>query len=172
MHHVDNTIAKARFTIVKPMLLPASFEPCDTPYPQSNTGVAVLYMPANSVGKICVRYSNPNDSPEPIGITIFDANNIHNQNVTGITTWSDSTDNTISKGDSTVVYWIKTGNQIGFYGLTFYCGDWNSFAVGYDGNSNMTSANFPFLKETFPCPNEPYHYHIDSTTGIGIKHIS
>ncbi|MDR3781807.1 MAG: hypothetical protein P4K92_00645 [Candidatus Nitrosotalea sp.] len=55
--------------------------------------------------------------------------------------------------------------------MTFYCGDWNALAVGYDGNSNMTANNFPFLKETIPCPNEPYHYHIDSLTGIGIKYI-
>ncbi len=47
-----NNIAKARFTVIKLMILPASFEPCDTPYPQSNTGIAVLYMPANSIGKI------------------------------------------------------------------------------------------------------------------------
>jgi len=151
-------------------VLPASFMPCDTPYPQSNTGVAVLYMPANSIGKICVRYSNPDDISYPIGIRFFDANNI-NKNATGITTWNDSGNNTISKGNYTIVYWINTGNQTGFYGLTFFCNDWNPLAVGYDSNSNMTKNDFPFLRETFPCPFEPYHLHIDSLTGIGVKHI-
>jgi len=146
-----------------------TFTLCDTPFPQNYTGIAVLYMPVKSTGKICVKYSNP-DSPEPVGITFFDANNIR-QNATGITTWNDSENNTISKGNSTVVYWIKTGNQTGFYGLAFYCGDWKPLAVGYDSNSNMTAADFPFLRETMPCPFEPYHVQIDSLTGIGVKHI-
>ena len=85
-----NNVAKARFSEIKLMILPASFEPCDTPYPQSNSGIAVLYMPANSIGKICVRYSNFNDFPAPIGIRASNANDM-NQNATGITTWSDST---------------------------------------------------------------------------------
>ncbi|MDC8453748.1 MAG: hypothetical protein LV477_12670, partial [Candidatus Nitrosotalea sp.] len=33
-----------------------SSAPCDIPYPQSNTGVAVLYMSPNSTGKICATY--------------------------------------------------------------------------------------------------------------------
>ncbi|GEM_PF-2844858 len=151
--------------------LPASFEPCNTPYPQSNTGVSVLYMPVNSIAEICVRYSNPDDTPYPIGIRIFDANNM-NKNATGITTWDSSGNNTISKGNSTIVYVINTGNQTGFYGLAFFCNGSNPFAVGYDSNSAMTTDNFPFLRETLPCPLQSYQFHIDSLSGIGVKHIS
>jgi len=156
--------------------VPESFMPCNTPYPQSNTGVAVLYMPVNSIGKICVRYSNPNDTPEPIfGIMIFDPNN-SNRNATGITTWSDLGNNyTISKGDSTVVYWINTGNQTGFYGLVLSCGGspfgGTPFAVGYDNNSKIVSSDFPFLGVDHSCPIMLYDSHIDSLTGIGVKHI-
>jgi hypothetical protein len=151
--------------------LPVSFMPCQTRYPQVKTGIAVLYMPMNTIGKICVRYSNPNDTPYSVGITIFKANNM-NQNATGITTWNDLGNNsTIPKGNSTVVYWINTGNQSGLYGLGFYCNNWNPFAVGYDNNSNMTAGDFPFLRETVPCPFQPYQLHIDSLTGIGVKHI-
>jgi hypothetical protein len=150
--------------------LPASFMPCNIPFPQSSTGVAVLYMPMNSIGKLCVRYSNPDNTPYPVGIRIFDANNI-NQNAIGITTWNDSGNNTVSKGNSTVVYWIKTGNQSGLYGLTFYCNNWNPFAVGYNNNSSMTASDFPFLGVYFPCPFQPYQFHIDSLTGIGVKYI-
>ncbi|MHB8545917.1 MAG: hypothetical protein ACYDAJ_04050 [Nitrosotalea sp.] len=151
--------------------LHASFEPCDTPYPQSDTGVAVLYMPANSIGKICIRYSNSSDTPEPIfGIRIFDPNNSY-QNATGITTWNDIGNNyTIPKGDSTVVYWIKTGNQTGFYGLVLSCMG-TPFAVGYDNNSKIVSNDFPFLGITNSCPVMLYGSQIDSLTGIGVKYI-
>jgi len=168
----DNKTASAEFTIVKPMLRPASFEPCNTRYPQSSTGIAVLYMPTNSVGKICVRYSNVNDTPVPIfGIRIFDPNNSY-QNATGITTWNDLGNNyTIPKGDSTVVYWIKTGNQTGFYGLDLFCGG-TPFAVEYDNNSKIVSSDFPFIGRTYSCPSMSYDFHIDSLTGIGVKYIS
>lgn len=152
--------------------LPASFEPCDTPYPQSNTGVTVLYMPANSIGKICIRYSNLNDTPEQIfGIRIFDPNNSY-QNVTSIITWNDLGNNyTIPKEDSfTGVYWIKTGNQTGFFGLDLFCGG-TPFAVGYDNNSKIVSSDFPFIGRTYSCPAMSYEYHIDSLTGIGVKYI-
>ncbi|MHB8602603.1 MAG: hypothetical protein ACYC6W_10270 [Nitrosotalea sp.] len=164
---VDNQVSQKENTT-----LPASFEPCDTPYPQSNTGIAVLYMPANSIGKICIRYSNLNDTPEQIfGIRIFDPNNSY-QNVTSITTWNDLGNNyAIPKGDSfTGVYWIKTGNQTGFYGLDLFCGG-TPFAVGYDNNSKIVSSDFPFVGRTNSCPAMSYEYHVDSLTGIGVKHI-
>lgn len=166
-----NKTASAEFTIVKPLTPLASFEPCDTPYSQSNTGVAVLYMPANSVGKVCVRYSNPNDAPARIfGIRFFDPNN-SNQNATGITTWNDIGNNyTIPKGGSTVVYWIKTGNQTGFYGMDLFCGEM-PFAVGYDNNSRIISSDFPWLGGTYNCPMQTYQYQIDSLSGIGVKYI-
>ncbi|MDE1770426.1 MAG: hypothetical protein KGI28_07750 [Thaumarchaeota archaeon] len=167
---LDNKAASAEFTVVKPMMLPDSFEPCDTPYPQSDTGVAVLYMPANSIGKICVRYHNLNDIPEKIfGISIYDPNN-SNQNVTGVTTWSDSTSNTIPKGNSTMVYWVKTGNQTGIYAMELFCTG-TPFAIGYDNNSKIVSSDLPWLRGTIFCPAQTYEFHIDSLTGIGVKYI-
>jgi hypothetical protein len=156
--------------------IPASFTPCNIPYPQSNTGVAVLYMPLNSIGKICVRYSNVNDTPEPIfGIRIFDPNNSY-KNATSITTWDNLRNNyTISKGDSTVVYLINTGNQTGFYGLVLSCGGTPfggiPFAVGYDNKSKIISSDFPFLGVKHSCPAMTYDSHIDSLTGIGVRDI-
>ena len=145
---------------------------CDTLYPQSDTGIAVLYMPTNSIGKICVKYSNPNDTPVPIvgGIRIiFDQNNSY-LNATGITTWIGSTDNMIPKGDSTMVYWVKTGNQTGFYGLRFVCGA-TPFAVGYDNNSKIVSNDFPFVGVTHSCPVMLYDVKIEGLSGIGVKYI-
>lgn len=142
---------------------------CDTPYPQSNTGVAVLYMPVNSIGKICVRYSNFNDFPAPLGIRASNANNM-NQNATGITTWSDFENNTIPKGNSTIVYWIKTGNQTGFYGLTIFCSGM-PFAVGYNNQSNITVNDFPWVNKIFACPLMSYQYNIVGLSNIGIKYI-
>lgn len=144
---------------------------CDTLYPQSDTGIAVLYMPTNSIGKICVTYSNPNDTPVPIvgGIRIFDQNNSY-LNATGITTWIGSTNDMIPKGDSTMVYWVKTGNQTGFYGLRFVCGA-TPFAVGYDNNSKMVSSDFPFVGVTHSCPVMLYDVKIEGLAGIGVKYI-
>jgi len=149
--------------------LPASFMPCNTPYSQNNTGIAVLYMHVNSTGKICVRYSNHNDTPAPIGIRIFEANNV-NKDATEITTWNDSGNNTIPKGNSTIVYWIKTGNHAGFYGLTIFCVGM-PFAVGYDNNSTLVYSDFPWLGGTIFCPMQSYEFHIDSLTGICVKYI-
>lgn len=152
--------------------LHASFEPCDTPFQTSNDRIAVLYMPLNSVGKLCVRYSNYNNSPERFsgGINIFDPNNSY-QSVPDITTWSDLGNTTIiQKNDSfTTVYWIKTGNHTGLYGLNLYCGGM-PFAVGY-GDSNLTAVDFPFLGKSFLCPAIPYDSKIDSMSGIGVKYI-
>ena len=72
---VDNSIAKARFTIVKPMCYMHHLSHVIF-YPNQIHGIAVLYMPANCIGKICVRYSNSNDFPEPIGITVSNPNNM------------------------------------------------------------------------------------------------
>ena len=180
---VANKTAQAKFTVIVNQnslnknynstgtaYLPASFMPCDTPYPQSNTGLAVLYMPTNSIGKLCVRYSNFNDSPARVGIRIFNANNL-NHDTPEISTWNDLGNNTtIPKGNSTVVYWIKTGNQSGFYGLTIFCVGM-PFAVGYDNDSRIISSDFPWLGGTIYCPMQSYNFHIDSMTGIGVKYI-
>lgn len=151
--------------------LPVLFMPCDTPYSQSNHhGDAVLYMPTNSIGKICVKYHNLNDIPEKIfGISIYDPNN-SNQNVTGVTTWSNSTDDIIPKGNSTVDYWVKTGNQTGIYAMELFCTG-TPFAIGYDNNSKIVSSDFPWHSGTIYCPMQAYEFHIDSLSGIGVKYI-
>ncbi len=150
--------------------LPASFMPCDTPFPQTNSGIPVLFIPMNSIGKICVRYSNLNDFSAPVGIRISSADNLM-QNASDISTWNDLGGNTtISKGNSTVVYWIHTGNHAGFYGLTIFCVP-VGLAVGYDNDSRIVSDNFPWIGKTFECPMQSYDFHIDSLTGIGVKYI-
>src|SRR5205807_5395510 len=104
------------------------------------------------------------------GIRIFDPNNSY-QNVTSITIWDYLENNyTIPKGDSTVVYWIKTGNQTGFYGLNLSCGGM-PFAVGYDNNSKMSSSDFPFVGVTHSCPIMMYDSNIEGLTGVGVKYI-
>jgi hypothetical protein len=177
---LDNVTASATFAVTNELSsknlntsgtqLPASFMPCDTPYPKSNSGIPVLYMPMNSTGKICVRYSNFNDSPAHVGIRVFGANNI-SQDAKEISTWNDlGNSTTIPKGNSTVVYWIKTGNQAGFYGLTIFCIG-TPLAVGYDNDSRIVSSDFPWLGKIFNCPSQSYQFHIESTSGIGIKYI-
>jgi hypothetical protein len=171
---LDNKKTNAQFTVVKPLMLPASFEPCDTPYPQSNHhGDAVLYMPTNSIGKICVKYSNYNVFPikPAYGIGVFDPNNSY-QNVKDITIWNDPIHNQIIKENSTlVVYWIKTGNQTGFYGLSVPECTGTPFAVGYNNNSKIISNDFPFLGVASSCAPITYTSDIDSLTGIGVKYI-
>ena len=146
--------------------LPASFEPCDTPYSISNSGIAVLYMPKNSVGKICVRYSNPNESKNA-SLTIFDS--LSYQATKNITSWAEPS--VISNGNSSVRYSIKTGNQTGLYGLTIFCTG-IPLAVGYDDKSNFTLNDFPWEKsQTIYCPMMTYQYKIDSLSGIGVTYI-
>jgi hypothetical protein len=153
--------------------LPASFMPCDTPFPKSDTGIPVLYMPANSVGKLCVRYTNYNGFSGSFygGIRIFDPNNSY-QSVPDVTTWSNlENTTTIQGGESFIVtYWIKTGNHTGFYGLNLFCGG-TPFAIGYDNSSKLVSSDFPFVGYTHSCPVILYDTKIDSMTGIGIKYI-
>jgi hypothetical protein len=151
--------------------VPESVMPCNTPYPQSNTGVAVLYMPANSMGKICVRYYNGNDFLATIYPPRMADPNNNNQNAANITIWSDLVNNTFSKGNLTEVYWIKTGNQTGFYGLTVSSCIWTPFAVGYDNNSRIVASDFPFVGVTVSCPALSTYSQIDGLTGIGVKYI-
>ncbi|MDE1814886.1 MAG: hypothetical protein KGI05_09535, partial [Thaumarchaeota archaeon] len=79
---------------------------------------------------------------------------------------------TISKDNgTTVAYFIKTGNQTGFYGLSIpSCGEM-PFAVGYDNDSNITSSDFPFLRVTVSCPPGMLYPQFDGIEGIGIKYI-
>jgi len=141
---------------------------CDTLYPQSDTGIAVFYMPTNSIGKVCVRYHNLNNTPTGIGMRIFEANNIA-QNASNVTSW---TDNSTLEGDAnkTIVYFIKTGTKVGFYGASLNCGGF-PLAVGYDANSTITASDFPWIGQTFHCGVITYDSHIEGTTGIGVKYI-
>lgn len=126
-------------------------------------------MPTNSVGKICLRYHNLNENPQKVGIRIFEANN-QSQDAKEITTWNDLNNNSIPAGNSIAVYWIKTGNKTGFYGLTIFC-EGIPFAVGYDNHSSVTSSDFTWLGKTFECPMQSYDYNIDSLSGIGVRYI-
>jgi plastocyanin len=146
--------------------LPDSFLPCDTPYPQSNTGVAVLYMPANSTGKICVQYTSSNP-PVQGGIRIFEAHDMMD-NAHGVSVFG--TPEIIPTGNSTVVYTITTGNHVGFYGLTIFCAGM-PFAIGYDSNSTFAPSDFPWYGGTYNCPAQFYNYHIVGLSGIGGKYI-
>ncbi|MGH2611679.1 MAG: hypothetical protein ACRDFB_01360 [Rhabdochlamydiaceae bacterium] len=161
--NVTNSVSSGNNT------LPASFMTCDTQYELKQGFVPVLYMPTNSLGKICLRYSNPNDTPASIyPPRAFDPNN-NDQNATNIAIWTYSAMNTISKGNTTVAYWIKTGNQTGFYGLALPSCGATPFAVGYDNDSKITTSDFPFVGTT-SCAVILYP-QIDSMTGIGVKYI-
>jgi hypothetical protein len=142
---------------------------CDTPYPQSNTGIAVLYMPVNAIGKICVQYDN-NNYPTPIGGGHVFKNSQSSQIIQDVTVTADH--DSIPTGNSTVVYTIKTTNQNGFYGFSIFCSDGRPLAVGYDNSSTIVKGDFPwFPQEYFGCPPLGGHYHIAGLTGIGIKYI-
>jgi plastocyanin len=146
--------------------LPASFMPCDSPYPQSNSGIVVLYMPVNSTGKICVQYSNSNP-PQPTGLRIFEAHHI-DDDTKDITSYA--TPDKIQTGNSTIVYTVKTTNRVGFYGLTIFCVGM-PFAVGYDSTSTFVQGDFPWLGGTYYCPAQLYNYHIVGLSGIGVKYV-
>ncbi len=141
---------------------------CDTPYPQSDTGIAVLYMPVNSIGKICVQYHNLNNTPTGIGMRIFDANDL-TQNTSNVTAWTyDSTlEANVTK---TIVYFIKTGSSAGFYGASLNCGG-IPLAVGYDANSTITASDFPWVGHVFNCMVITYESHMEGTAGIGVRYI-
>lgn len=141
-------------------------QPCEIPYPQPNNGIAVLYMPANSTGKICVQYTNSNP-PQPAGLRIFEAHHI-DQDTQDITSYA--TPATIKTGNSTIVYTVTTGNHVGFYGLTIFCVG-KPFAVGYDSNSTFVEGDFPWFGGTYYCPAQFYNYHIVGLSGIGVKYI-
>jgi hypothetical protein len=141
---------------------------CDTPYPQSNTGVAVFYMPTNSIGKICVRYHNLNNTPTGIGMRIFEANNL-TQNASNVTSWMDSS-TLEGNANKTIVYFIKTGTNAGFYGMSINCGGF-PLAVGYDTNSTITASDFPWIGRAFHCGVITYDSHIEGTSGIDVKYI-
>lgn len=141
---------------------------CDTLYPQSDAGVAVMYMPTNSIGKICVRYYNVNNTPTGVGMRIFEANNL-TQNAHNVTAWT--YDSTLEgNANKTIVYFIKTGNTTGFYGASLNCGG-IPLAVGYNANSTITASDFPWAGKVFHCGVITYDSKIEGTSGIGVKYI-
>ncbi|MDE1841871.1 MAG: hypothetical protein KGI09_08325, partial [Thaumarchaeota archaeon] len=77
-----------------------SSTPCDMPYPQLNAGVAVLYMSANSTGKICATYHNP-DPPIPSSVRVFVAKDVQ-QMASEIT--ASAYPDIVPTGNSTIVY--------------------------------------------------------------------
>ena len=146
----------------------SDYTKCDIPYHQSDAGVAVLYMPTNIIGKICVQYHNLNNAPTTIGMRIFEANDL-THNATNVTAWT--YDSTLeANANKTVVYFIKTGNKTGFYGASLNCGGF-PLAVGYGNNSAITANNFPWIGQVFHCGVITYDSHLEGTTGIGVKYI-
>jgi plastocyanin len=156
-----------RHFVVTGSTIPSGFgsASCDTSYAQP-TGIPVLYMPANSTGKICVQYANSNP-PVQEGIRIFEAHDIVD-NAQGVSVFG--TPEMIPTGNSTVVYTITAGNHVGFYGLTIFCVGM-PFAIGYDGNSTFVQNDFPWYGDTYYCPAQFYNYHIVGLSGIGVKYI-
>ena len=142
---------------------------CDIVYPRSDLGIQVLYMPTNSLGKICVKYYNLNNTPTDVGARIFDANNL-TKNASDVTTWSSNGDILQGNENTTKVYFVKTGNKTGFYGFSLACGG-VPLAVGYDANSTITTNNFPWANQVFHCGVITYDYYIKSIGGIGVRYI-
>ena len=142
---------------------------CDIVYPRSDLGIQVLYMPTNSLGKICVKYYNLNNTPTDVGARIFDANNL-TKNASDVTTWSSNGDILQGNENTTKVYFVKTGNKTGFYGFSLACGG-VPLAVGCDANSTITTNNFPWANQVFHCGVITYDYYIKSIGGIGVRYI-
>ena len=146
--------------------LPMSLMICNTPYESKEGFMPVLYIPTNSLGKICVKYSNPNNEKNA-SLTIFDASS--NQPAKSITAWAEPS--VIPTGNSTEVYYVKTGNQAGFYGLTVFCVGM-PLAVGYDNQSRIVLDDFPWMKQTTAyCLLQDYNFQVVGVDGIGIKYI-
>jgi hypothetical protein len=141
--------------------------PCDIAYPLSNMGVAVLYMPVNSTGKICATYHNP-DSPVQSSVQVFAAKDIQ-QMASEITT--SAYPDIVPTGNSTIVYDVKTGSQAGLYGMSFFC---NSipFAVGYDNQSRIILDDFPWLYKNDICLSQTNVFQITGLSGIDVKYVT
>ena len=174
-------IPSKRTPHIVPPLTPIDLsQPCEIPYEQkpsisspiypNGTVITteyepVLYMSQNSTGIICVNYIDSSQLTQA-GIRIFEANNLsHQANIAYY-----ASPDTIVKGNSTVAYTISTGNQAGFYGISFFCGG-IPFAVGYDNQSRIVEDDFPWINQVFHCPIMTYNYKISGLHGIGIYYI-
>ena len=144
-----------------------SSTPCDTPYPRSNAGVAVLYMPTNSTGKICATYHN-SGSPTQSSARVFVAKD-EQQMASEITTSAHP--DIVPTGKSTIVYDIKIGNQAGLYGMSFFCGS-IPFAVGYDNQSGIILDDFPWLYKNDICLSQTNVFQITGLSGIDVKYVT
>lgn len=164
---LDNKTAEANFTVtsLQNNIVPLSFTPCDNPYPQSNTGIPVIYMPANSTGKLCVKYSNPNE-PFQAGFDILEAQNYDKKAETTVSSLPD----TVPHGNSTVVYTINSGPKVGFFRMLISCPGMQ-LAIGYDNNSNFVRGDFPWLNQGFYC-GIGHDFRITGMSGIGVKYIT
>lgn len=140
---------------------------CDIPYPQSNVGVAVLYMEQNSTGKICATYHNSN-SPTSSNISVFTAKDMQQQASEIITS---AYPDIVPTGNSTIVYTIKTGSQAGLYGISFFCGS-IPFAVGYDNQSRIILDDFPWLYKNDICLSQTNVFQIVGLSGIHVKYVT
>lgn len=141
--------------------------PCDIPYPTSNTGVAVLYMPTNSTGTICATYHNP-DSPTQASVRVFTAKD--EQQIASEIITSAHPD-IVPTGNSTIVYDIKTGSQAGLYGMSFFCGS-IPFVVGYDNQSRVILDDFPWLYKNDICLSQTNVFQITGLSGIDVKYVT
>ncbi|MGI0087854.1 MAG: hypothetical protein ACREBI_07815 [Nitrosotalea sp.] len=176
--YLDNKIAQANFTVINSgnNTLPASIMPCDTPYPPNNDGfpisgkgIPLLYMPRNSIGKICVNYYDILHSGG-VQLKMYNMTSL-SSDATEITI--SASQNTISdgSGNATVVYTIKTGNYSGLYGWNVFCVPL-PFAVGYDNVSKITRADLTWNPEgTYFCPAGFYNFNVIGLSGIGFKMI-
>ncbi len=143
---------------------------CKTPYRKSDYGIPVLYIPTNSLGKLCIKYYSINNPTTNVGIRIFESSNM-SQSATEINYWTYNSTLLQGNKNTTIEYFIQTGNNTGFYGLSISgCGG-IPFAVGYDSNSTITTSNFPWAGHVFNCPALTYNSQIDSTDGIGVRYI-
>ncbi len=144
---------------------PVSSGGCDTPYESKQDLLPILYMSTNSTGKLCIQYSNPNQS-FPAAFDVVEAQN-YNQN-TDVTVSSSPED--VPSGNSTIVDTIHSGNKAGFYRMLISCPGMQ-LAIGYDNSSNFVPNDFPWLGQTFYCPLQSGEFHIIGLNGIGVKYI-
>lgn len=161
---LDDKIAKQSFNVIGNNIPSASLMPCDTPFQQSNTDITVLYMPANSTGKLCVRYSNPNE-PFQAGFDILEAQNYGKNGGATVSSMPDM----VPHGNSTVVYTLNSGPRAGFFRMLISCPGMQ-LAVGYDNSSNFVRGDFPWLSQTFYCGID-HDFHITGMSGIGVKYV-
>lgn len=143
-----------------------STKQCEIPFDGKEGHIPVMYMPVNSVGKICVEYSS--NYAAKVNLMFYDAIPSQNSSKSIIVITQPSV---IPEGKSDVMFTIKTGNQTGFFGAELFCIGM-PFAVGYDNQSNITADDFPWTKQgIIHCPAAIYTTKVLGVHGIGIKYV-